>query len=184
MNSRRGRWPSRAEREGISYSLPDNVQSQVFKEKFYSMQRDSTELLEVLHLAEESYNYLPKNVLGWIAQELKIPPSQVYTTSTFYTMFSTEPTAKFVINACDCLSCYLRGSEAVFYEILVAARIPEGKPISSDGLFSIQKVSCLGLCDQAPVISINQERYVSLTPQKVRQIISELRSEIELGVKI
>ncbi len=183
MNSKRGRWLSRAQREGTSYSLPNNYQSQVFEEKFNSLQRDSTELLEVLHLAEESFNYLPKNVLGWVAQELKIPRSQVFTTSTFYTMFSTEPTAKFIIRACDCLSCYLRGSEDVFYEILVTTGIPEGQMTSSDGLFSLQKVSCLGLCDQAPAILINQERYVALTPQKVRQIIADLRSEKKIGAK-
>lgn len=175
MRAKTGRWLTRAQGEGVSYKLPDSEQGRVFEERFRFLHREPAALLEVLHLAQETFGYLPKPVLGWIAQELKIPRSQVYTTATFYSMFSLKPEAKYVIRACDCLSCYLRGDEVILNAIRDAARIQQDETSSEDGLFSLYMVSCIGLCDQAPAIMINQERYGSLTEEKVHHIISALR---------
>ena len=132
-------------------------------------------LLEVLHLAQESFGYLSKSVVGWIAQEFKIPRNEVYEAATFYSLFSIKPEAKYVIRICDCLSCYLRGGQGILDAIRDAAGIPEGEAVSHDGLFSLHTVSCLGLCDQAPAMMINQERYGLLTPEKARRIIADLQ---------
>ena len=168
---------TRAQAEGVLYKLPDTEQSKIFAERACSLRDEPGALLEVLHLAQECFGYLQKPVLGWIAQEFKIPRSDVYTVATFYSMFSLKPEAKYVISACDCLSCYLQGSEAVLAAIQDAAGIPVGETTSQDGLFSLHTVSCLGLSDQSPVIMINQERYGHLTPEKVHQIIADLRDQ-------
>ena len=168
---------TRAQAEGVLYQLPDNEQGRDFAERVRPLLDKRDALLEILHLAQESFGYLPKAVLGWIAQELKIPRSNVFSAATFYSMFTLKPEARYVISACDCLSCYLRGGETVLETIREAARIPEGETASQDGLFSLQTVSCLGLCDQSPVVMINQERYGWLTPEKARQIVSSLRSK-------
>ena len=138
-------------------------------------------MLEALHLAQETFGYLPKSVLGWIAHQLKIPRSQVYTTATFYHMLSLKPEAKYVVRVCDCLSCYLEGSDAVLAAVHESAQIPPGETSSSDGLFSVHTTSCIGLCEQAPAMMINQERYGLLDPEKVRWIISSLRRKETAG---
>ena len=168
---------TRAQAEGVPYKLPDSEQSEAFAEQVRSLCHEPGALLEVLHLAQESFGYLSKPVLGWIAQELKIPRSEVYTTATFYSMFSPKPEAKHVIRICDCLSCYLQGSDTVLDAVRDAAGIPQDEVSSQDGLFSLHTVSCLGLCDQSPAMMINQERYGFLTPEKARNIISDLRSK-------
>ena len=175
MSANAGRL-TRAQVEGVLYELPEGEQSAVFENRVRSLFGESDALLEVLHIAQESYGYLPEPVLGWISQEFKIPKREVYEAATFYSMFSLKPEAKYVISACDCLSCYLNGGEAVLEAVRKAADIPDGETSSKDGLFSLHMVSCLGLCDQSPVMMINQDRYGFLTPEKAHQIISELRN--------
>lgn len=166
---------TRAQAEGRTFALPDNEASQTFQQKFSLLRHEPGALLEALHLAQEAFGYLPKSVLGWLAQELKIPRSQVYTTATFYHLLSLKPEAKYVIRVCDCLSCYLEGGEAVLDAAREAAQIPPGGTSSRDGLFSLHLTSCIGLCEQAPAMMINQERYGLLNPEKVQWIISSLR---------
>jgi len=171
---------TRAQAEGRSYALPDNEESRAFQEKFNSIRNEPGVLLEALHLAQETFGYLPKPVSGWIAQELKVPRSEVYATATFYHMFSLKPEAKYVIRVCDCLACYLDGSESLLEAIREAAEIAPGETMSSDGLFSLHRTSCIGLCEQAPAMMINQERYGLLNPEKVRWIISSLRQKEDI----
>lgn len=183
MSVKTGARLTRAQAEGRLYELPDSEQSRVFEEGVRSFRHEPGALLEVLHLAQESFGYLPEPVLGWIAQEFKIPRSDVYSAATFYSMFSLKLEAKYVIRVCDCLSCYLQGGEAVLDAIHDAAGIPQDETWSEDSLFSLDTVSCLGLCDQAPVMMINQESYGFLTPEKAHHIISELwnKEHIEDG---
>lgn len=181
MGAKAGVHLTRAQAEGLSYRLPDDEQNKTFKEQVRSLNHEPGALLEVLHLAQESFGYLSKHVLGWVAQELKIPRREVYEAATFYSLFSLKGEAKYAIRVCDCLSCYLNGGEQVLYAIRDAANIPPSETTSKDNLFSLQTVSCLGLCDQSPAIMVNQERYGFLTPEKTHRIISELRSKEHVG---
>jgi NADH:ubiquinone oxidoreductase subunit E len=177
MSANAGTRITRAQAEGVFYQLPEGEQSEVFEKRVRPLLGERDTLLEVLHIAQESYGYLPELALGWIAQEFKIPKKEVFEAATFYSMFSLKPEAKYVISACDCLSCYLNDGEAVLEALRKAANIPNGETSSEDGLFSLRVVPCLGLCDLAPAIMINQDRYVLLTPEKAHHIISELRNK-------
>ena len=167
---------TRAQAEGRVYELPAGEQSKEFEKQISRLRGEGDVLLEALHRAQESFGYLQETVLGWIAREFRIPKKEVYEAATFYSMFSLTPTSRYVISACDCLPCYLNGGEAVLEAIRKAAAIPEGETSSRDGLFSVHQVSCLGLCDLAPVIMINRERYGLLTPEKAQHIIADLQN--------
>jgi NADH:ubiquinone oxidoreductase subunit E len=159
----------------MPYRLPDGERGKVFEEQVGTLSKDPACLLEVLHLAQETFGCLTKPVLGWVAQELRIPKSQVYAIATFYSLFALKPQSRYVIRVCDSLSCYLRGDGEVLKAIRDAAHIPDGEVASQDGLFSLSMVSCLGLCDQSPAMMVNQESYGFLTAEKVYHIVSELR---------
>jgi NADH:ubiquinone oxidoreductase subunit E len=167
---------TRAESEGILYKLPDIEESRVFEKRIQLLVREPGELLEALHIAQESYGYLPKPVMGWLAQEFKIPRSTVYSTATFYSMYSLVPQAKYVISVCDSLPCHLQGDDIITDAIRDSAGIAADKLTSDDGLFALRAVSCLGLCEQAPAMMINRETYGLLTTEKVRHIIANLRN--------
>jgi NADH:ubiquinone oxidoreductase subunit E len=173
---------TRAQAEGMSYRLPDDEQNKTFKELVRSVDHEPGALLEVLHVAQECFGYLSKNILGWIAQELRIPRREVYEAATFYSLFSLKGEAKYAIRVCDCLSCYLNGGEKIFSAIRDAANIPSNETTSQDNLFSLQTVSCLGLCDQSPAMMVNRARYGFLTPEKALNIICELRNKEHMEV--
>jgi NADH-quinone oxidoreductase subunit E len=177
MSGKAGMRLTRAQAEGVLYKLPEGKSSELFEKEVPPLCDEPGALLEVLYLAQEHFGYLSEPVLGWIAQRLKLPRKEVYEAATFYSMFSLEPRAKYCISICDCLACYLNGGDTVMETIRRETDIPNEEMSSKDGLFSLEVVSCLGLCDQAPAIMINGERYGLLTQLKVRQIISDLRRQ-------
>jgi NADH-quinone oxidoreductase subunit E len=131
-------------------------------------------LLPCLHLAQEKCGCLTEGIILFLAQELNLPKVEVYSVATFYSMFTFEEQGKFVIRVCVSLPCYLKGSRKILETIKKELNI-EINQTTADKKFTIEPVSCLGLCDVAPAIMINKHVYGNLTPRKVREIIQEYR---------
>jgi len=131
-------------------------------------------LLPCLHLAQEKCGYLTEGIISFLAQELNLPKVEVYSVVTFYSMFTLEEQGKFIIRVCVSLPCYLKGSREILETIKKELNI-EVYQTTADGKFTIEPVSCLGLCDIAPAIMINEKVYGNLTPQKVKEIIQKYR---------
>ncbi len=131
-------------------------------------------LLPCLHIAQEKYGYVPEEIILFLAQKLGIPKVKVYSVVTFYSMFSLKKHGKFVIYICVSLPCYLNGSREIL-EIIKKELNVEIYQTTSDGKFTIEPVSCLGLCDIAPAIMINKKVYGNLTPKKTKEIIQEYK---------
>ncbi len=131
-------------------------------------------LLPCLHIAQEKCGYLTEEVISFLAQKLGLPKVEVYSVVTFYSMFTLEEQGKFIIRVCVSLPCYLKGSREILETIKKELNI-EVYQTTADGKFTIEPVSCLGLCDIAPAIMINEKVYGNLTPQKVKEIIQKYR---------
>jgi len=131
-------------------------------------------LIPCLHAAQEKYGCLTEEVISFLAEGLKLPRVEVYSTASFYSMFTFEATGKYVIRVCESLPCYLKGSKQILDALSRELNI---KPCQTtqDKKFTIEPVSCLGLCDRAPAMMINDEIYGNLTPEKVKEIIQELK---------
>ena len=122
---------------------------------------DPGELINILHAAQGIFGYLPREVQEIIAGRLHIPVSKVYGVVTFYSFFTMTPKGKYPISVCLGTACYVRGAEKVLEES------------TSDGLFSLDCLRCVGACGLAPVVTIAGKVYGRLTPEKVRDILSE-----------
>ncbi|MBC8488933.1 MAG: NAD(P)H-dependent oxidoreductase subunit E [Bacteroidetes bacterium] len=109
-------------------------------------------------------------------------PVEVYSVASFYSMFSLKETGKFVIRVCVSLPCYLRGSREILEALTKELDINVGQT-TADKKFTIEAVSCLGACDKSPAMMINEEIYGNLTPQKVREIIHQLKHERTMEVQ-
>lgn len=133
---------------------------------------DAGELINILHSAQEIFGYLPREVQELVAAELHIPVSRVYGVVTFYSFFTMTPKGKYPISVCLGTACYVRGAEKVMDEFKRQLEIKVGET-TPDGLFSLDCLRCVGACGLAPVVTIGKKVYGRITPEKVREILSE-----------
>ncbi|MBR2041637.1 MAG: NADH-quinone oxidoreductase subunit NuoE [Oscillospiraceae bacterium] len=133
-------------------------------------------LISVLQKAQEIYGYLPKEVIYRVAEKLGITPAKVMGVATFYSQFRLEPMGKYRVMLCAGTACHVNGSEKVAEAVTEYLGIESGKT-TKDGLFTLEKVACLGCCSLAPVMMINGEAYGNLTPEKAVSIIKNLREK-------
>lgn len=133
---------------------------------------DPGELINILHAAQEEFGYLPQEVQEVIAAQLRIPVSRVYGVVTFYSFFTMTPKGKYPISVCMGTACYVRGAERVLEEIQRQLEIKVGET-TPDGLFSLDCLRCVGACGLAPVLMIGNKVYGRVSPEKVRDILSD-----------
>jgi len=131
-------------------------------------------LIPCLHRANEICGYLTEDIILFLAQRLNLPPVEVYSVASFYSMFNLKEKGKYIIRVCVSLPCYLRGSREILQAVTEELDIAAGET-TADKRFTIETVSCLGACDKAPVMMINEEIYTDLTPQKAKEIIRQLK---------
>lgn len=137
-------------------------------------------LIQILREIHQDQNYITPKQLEEVAQKLNIPLSRVYGATTFYTLLSPKPKGKYVLRICSSTPCYMAGSENLLNYLRDKLKIQEGET-STDGLFTLELTSCLGVCAVAPAIMVNDKIYGNLDIKKLDQIIDKCkRGEIEI----
>lgn len=131
-------------------------------------------LITILQKAQDIYGYLPCDVLYLIAERTGKTPARVMGVATFYTQFRFKPVGKNLILLCQGTACHVNGSERIADAIYETIGIRDGET-TEDGLFTLTHVACLGCCSLSPVMMINDDTYGSLTPSKVKEILTSLR---------
>jgi NADH-quinone oxidoreductase subunit E len=132
-------------------------------------------LIAILQYAQENYRYLPKEVFPYLAEKLSISEAKIFGVATFYENFSLEQKGKYIIKVCDRTACHVRRSVPVLNELRKQLGLKEGQKTTSDNLFTVETVSCLGACGLAPVMMINETVYSAMTPEKVVGIINSIK---------
>ncbi len=133
-------------------------------------------ILPILQDIQKEYGFVPREAMILISDFMDLPISNVYSMATFYKALSLKPKGKFTIKVCDGTACHIRGSGTIKEEIEKILNIPSGET-TEDGLFSLETVNCIGACALAPVMLINGIYYGSLTKEKTKNIINNLRKE-------
>ena len=131
-------------------------------------------LITILQHTQEIYGYLPKEAIELISEKTGIATSEIMGVGTFYTQFRFEPVGKYLIMLCQGTACHVNSSELILQTIKDELGIDDGQT-TEDGLFSLKCVACLGCCSLSPVMMINEDTYGSLTPDKTKRILKELR---------
>jgi NADH-quinone oxidoreductase E subunit len=143
--------------------------------KRYPPDRKRSAVLPALYLAQQQLGYITANAMRHVASLLDMTPADVEDVVSFYTMFYTRPVGKFVLQVCRTLSCALNGAERVTEEISTALRIRPGETDPS-GTFTLLEVECLGACDRAPVVMVNDAWHECQKPEDVPRLIDDLRA--------
>jgi NADH:ubiquinone oxidoreductase subunit E len=131
-------------------------------------------LLVLLERARDVYGYLPEHALTGLADQLGLPVVDVYAAATFYRALPMRPLGKHVIRLCKSVPCYLKNNRPVIDAVGKELGVGPGET-SHDGLFSLQMVNCIGACDKAPAMMIDDEVFGDLTPERVTEILARYR---------
>lgn len=129
-------------------------------------------LIQILHMAQGIYGYLPLELLQFIAQKLERPLSEVYGVTTFYSFFSTRPRGENTIRVCLGTACYVRGGKKIVERLREILDIEVGGT-TADGKFTLEVMRCIGACGLAPAITINDKVYKQVNPDKLQAIIEK-----------
>lgn len=133
------------------------VKDQVALERIYNNHRDEGNIITILQEIQEAFGYIPEEAVNWLADRLWIPKSNFFGIATFYAQFYLRPRGKNIITACSGTACHVKGSERLINAIGRELNLPEGKDITDDNMFTLEKVNCVGACSIAPVVIINKK---------------------------
>jgi NADH-quinone oxidoreductase subunit E len=134
-------------------------------------------LIPIIQDLQTAYRYLPPELLEYIAGKIGITETKAYSVASFYENFSFEKKGKYVIKVCDGTACHVRKSVPVLEQLRKELGVTAQKPTSEDLLFTVETVSCLGACGLAPAIMVNDQVHSKMTPEKVTEMLEELRKE-------
>ncbi len=135
-------------------------------------------LIPVLKDIKERHRAINDEAMRVVADVLRIPLAEVQAVSSFYSFIRPEVGGRFAFRLCRTYTCELMGKEEVARQLEHELGIRFGET-SADGVFSLEWANCMGMCDQGPAMLVNENVYTRLTPEKIRQIVSEYRTWLE-----
>jgi NADH-quinone oxidoreductase subunit E len=133
-------------------------------------------LIPILQAIQHEYQYLPEEVLTYVATSLNIPPARVYGVATFYAHFALEPKGKHVIRICDGTACHVKQSLPVLNALREKLGTTEKNMTTADMMFTVETVACLGACGLAPVVVIDEQVYGQITPARAVALVDEIKA--------
>ena len=136
--------------------------------------RGREDLLISLKRAQEEHGHLSREVLLEVSRSLEVSVSDVFGVASFYSFLSTRPQGRNVIRVCGSVPCYLKNSQMVLESVEEEIGIGPGE-ITPDGRFSCELTNCIGACDTAPAMLINDDVHGDLTAEKISAILRSCR---------
>ena len=135
-------------------------------------------LIPVLHEVQDTYGYLPKEVLEFVSEQLDLPMTEIYGVATFYSFFSLEPKGEHVIKVCLGTACYIKGAQGILDQLCMELNV-KVQGTTADNKFTLDATRCLGACGLAPVITIGEKVYGRLSKNDIPKILKEYAAHVE-----
>ncbi len=126
--------------------------------------------IDALKIVQKHRGWISDETVGEIASELGMSVEEVDSVATFYTRIYRKPVGRNIILVCDSISCMIMGYQSVYEHLSEKLSIGFGET-TNDGRFTLLPVTCLGDCDHAPALMINNDHYNNLTSDKIDEII-------------
>ena len=131
-------------------------------------------IIPILTDIQAEHNYLPRENLVFVSQQLKVPLSKIFSIATFYAAFSLNPRGEHLITVCSGTACFVRGVSDVLKRIEDRLGIKAGFT-TPDNMFTLETVNCLGACALAPIVVVDGEYHGQTTVGKVDAILDKYR---------
>ena len=145
--------------------------------KRYPDGKHKSALIPVLHIAQAEFGgWLSPQTMDLVAEVLRLKPIEVYEVASFYSMFNLQPVGKCLIEVCRTSSCWLCGAEDIIDHLEHKLNIKVGET-SSDGMFTLKAVECLGSCGTAPMMQVGADYHENLSIEKVDKLVDGFKQE-------
>ena len=138
---------------------------------------EQSAVIPILHAIQKKYNYLPEPALRRVCEISQITPASITGVSTFYSQFRHTPVGKHIIHVCNGTACHVKGAELVYDTFSRELKIPQDGDTDPDGLFTMQRVACLGCCTLAPVAQIDDLTFGHIKPNGVGNILQDFLTQ-------
>eukprot|EP00455_Lapot_gusevi_P018208 TRINITY_DN1988_c0_g2_i1.p1 TRINITY_DN1988_c0_g2~~TRINITY_DN1988_c0_g2_i1.p1 ORF type:complete len:226 (-),score=97.00 TRINITY_DN1988_c0_g2_i1:161-838(-) len=161
--------------KNMTFEFVDKAAVQKILNKYPGNYKQSA-IIPLLDLAQrQNNNWVSLAAMNKIAEITEVPPIRVYETCSFYSMFNREPVGKYLLQVCGTTPCQLRGSEKIIHAIEKHLKIHTGET-TSDGLFTLMEVECLGACVNAPMMQLNDDFFEDLTEESTVKLLDDLKA--------
>ncbi len=157
----------------MSFQLSDESKKQI-EEIFKRYPHKRAATLPILHVIQKEHGYIPEEAEPFVAELVEEPPVKIREVILFYTMFQTKPIGKYHFQVCHTVSCWLRGAKEIIEHLENRLNIKSGET-SDDQKFTITEVECLGACEIAPMMQLNDDYIGPLTREKIDEILEKLQ---------
>ena len=137
----------------------------------------TSNLIAILQDIQAACSYLSEESLTVVAEMLGVSVSSVYSVATFYENFSLEPKGRHIIKVCAGTACHVRKSGPISDAIHEYLGLNDKRKTSSDGMFTLETVACLGACGLAPVMTVDGEVYPKMAPDAAIALLEEIRAK-------
>jgi NADH-quinone oxidoreductase subunit E len=165
-----------AERGADFTYTPENQAAFDDNVKRYPPEQRKSAILFALYLVQNQQGYITAASMRHVALQIGCSAADVEDVVSYYTMFFTKPVGKYVLNVCRTLSCALRGAELLTEALVDKLGIKPGET-DPTGTFTLLEVECLGACDRAPVVMVNDGWHECLAPAQAAKFIDDLRTK-------
>ena len=155
--------------------LPEDIKKELTA-KIANADHPRELVVDVMFRLQDHYGYLSDEAVAETAALLDMTPLEVEELATFYSFIYREPVGKYVIHLCDSVICWMDGHESIQDYLCQKLGIGMGET-TADGLFTLLPVCCIGYCDRSPAMLINRKVYGPLSPEKIDEIILQLKTE-------
>ena len=154
----------------------DQIDLQFVETTVERLGRRGDAVIPILQALQQHYRYLPQAALSRVCELTDITPAVITGVSTFYSQFRHKPVGKHLVSVCHGTACHVKGAGPIQDAFEQRLGLGEGNDTDADGLFTLQKVACLGCCTLAPVAQIDESTYGHLTPSRVPDVLHDFLS--------
>jgi NADH-quinone oxidoreductase subunit E len=142
--------------------------------EIYPAGRTRSAVVPMLLYAQDEVGHISNELIEEVARRCKVTPLQVDEVVGYYSMLHRKPMGRHHVQVCTNISCLLRGGEDLYHQAEKTLGLGN-KEVTADGQFSLEEVECIGACSWAPAIQVNYDFHHHVTPEKLAQLIADLR---------
>lgn len=156
------------------FELSDQGKEFVKKELARYETIESAIIPSLYQVQKENDGWVSEDAIAHLSQLMDIPEARINEVFHFYTMFNKKPVGKYHVQVCCNVACSMAGTREMTDSFLKEYSVKEGE-MTGDGKFTFTRVECLGACDKAPMMQINEDYHEDLTPESARQLLKDLK---------